>query len=402
MRRHRNRSVAALAGLGLLAGLSGCETVGSVTAPRYSKQQQEHMARQAAVEFEKENELWKDPLLEAYVRGIVQRLDRGIPADKKYPWSVRIVNSSAVNAFTYGGGLIYVYAGLVARMENEAQFATVLAHEMAHSTEEHIARGLKAQHGVVTAGKLAGSVLSGVAGGLTGRGVPTSWVDAVAGVTSLGLQAASSGLSRGHEREADEVGLVYLVEGDYDPREAPRTFVKLHELYGDPPLADTFFYADHPSNVQRFEYLTSANETRYADVVASRDLVVNTEEYKRRTRSIVIEVGKLDYQEKRFMTSKEMMNKALGAYDEDPVPHYWLSRIALDAEGDPEAAIAHLRKAIGLRRDYADAHRELGTAYYMSGDRKEAIASYERYLKLAPDAKDRGEIAASIEELGRY
>ncbi len=193
-----------------------------------------------------------------------------------------------------------------------------------------------------------------------------------------------------------------MVDAGYDPREAPRTFEKLHELYGDPPLADTFFYADHPSNVQRFEYLTAEYQQKYAGDVASRELIVNTEEYKRRTRGIVIEVGKLDYEKKRFMTSKEMMQKALGAYDKDPVPYYWLAKVAMDAEGDSETAIEHLLKAIELKRDYAEAHRELGTAYYMAGARKKAIASYKRYLKLAPKASDRGPIAASIEELGRY
>ena len=66
-----------------LLGLAGCETVGSVTAPSFSKQQEENMAREAAVECEKKNELWKDPLLDAYVRQIVQRLDRGKAVRKR-------------------------------------------------------------------------------------------------------------------------------------------------------------------------------------------------------------------------------------------------------------------------------------------------------------------------------
>jgi len=385
-------------GLLFLFGLAGCESVGSVTAPHFSKQQEENMAREAAVEFEAENGLWKDPLLEAYVRQIVQRLDRGIPPEKKYPWSVRIVNDPSVNAFTFGGGLIYVYAGLVARRENEAQFATVLGHEMAHSTEKHIARGIKAQYGVRTAGKLFGSVLEGVAGG----GIPLDYVNAASQVTGLGLQAASSGLSRGHEKEADEHGMTYLVAAGYDPREAPRTFEKLHELYGDPPLADTFFYSSHPSNVQRFKYLTKEYQRKYAVELAEGDLIVNTEEHKRRTRPIVIEVGKLDYAQKRFMTSGKMMEKALRAYDKDPVPHFWIAKVAMDAEGDPEKAIQHLEKAIALDRDYGEAYRELGTAYYMASDRKKAIAAYQRYLKLEPNAPDRDQIEASIEELGHY
>lgn len=396
MRRHPRTALSTASVL--LFAMVGCETVGSVTAPRFSKQEEEHLAQASAVEFEQKNQLWKDPLLAAYVRQIIQRLDGQVPMENNYPWSVRIVDNPAVNAFTFGGGLIYVYAGLVARMENEAQFATVLAHEMAHSTEQHITRGIKAQHGVRTAGKLAGSILQGVARG----GIPVTYVGAATQVTALGLQAASSGMSRGHETEADEIGMQLLVGAGYDPREAPRTFEKLHELYGDPPLADTFFYADHPSNVQRFEHLSAEYELKYASQVAERELIVNTEEYKRRTRPIVIEVGKLDYEKKRFMTSRAMMEKAQRAYDKDPVPYFWLGKIAMDAEGDGTKAVEHLKKAISLDRDYGVAYRELGTAYYMAGDRESAIKAYKRYLKLEPRAADVDQVVASIGELERY
>lgn len=389
--------LALAAGLVGLTALAGCETMGSLTAPRLSKQKQQDMARDSAVEYEKEHKLVEDPLLQAYFRGIIQRVDGSIPEEKKFPWSVRIVNEPEVNAFTFGGGFIYIYAGLVARMENEAQFTTVLAHEMAHCTEEHIKRGIQAQHGVFAGAKVLMPSISTV----VRAKVPSNLTDLTADAFALGVQAAYSGQGRKHEREADKVGLAYMVDAGYDPREAPRTFAKLHELFGDPPPLETFFYGSHPSNVERSKYLTELYTSKYASEIEGKPLISNTEEYKRRTRRIVIAVGKLDFKLKRFNTCKAMMEKALRADDKDPVPHFYIGRVALD-QGDHKGAIDHLEKAIEMKRDYAEAYRELGTAHYMAGEPKQAIAAYERYLKLAPDAPDRVKIEEAIRELRRY
>jgi predicted Zn-dependent protease len=124
------------------------------------------------------------------------------------------------------------------------------------------------------------------------------------------MNAAVNGHGRGQESEADEVGLGYLVNARYDPREAPRTFEQLLEEDSDQAPLTNFFYGNHPTNVVRIERTTALAQSKYAGQVANGRLIVNTQEYVQRTREVVIAFGRLDYVQKRFTRATAMFQKA--------------------------------------------------------------------------------------------
>jgi regulator of sirC expression with transglutaminase-like and TPR domain len=100
-----------------------------------------------------------------------------------------------------------------------------------------------------------------------------------------------------------------------------------------------------------------------------------------------------------------MFEKAARAWQDDPVPQYYLGKIALETSATPDAvdvAIAHFQGAIKADARYAPAYRDLGLAYYRKGDRPKAIASLEEYLVRDPKAADAAQIKTTIEELKRY
>jgi len=217
------------------------------------------------------------------------------------------------------------------------------------------------------------------------------------------MNAAINGHGRGLETEADEIGLDYMVKAGYDPLEAPRTFEQLLKEHGDQAPVVNFFYGSHPSNVERIEKTTQLAKSKYANGGAGRRLV-NTEEFKRRTREVVIAVGRFDYDSKRFNTATAMFQKAIRAYEGDPVPYYYLGKIAQET-GRGEAidrALGHFNDAIKADAQYAPAYREMGLAYYRKNERQKAIQALERYLALDPRAKDAAEIRKAITELRRY
>jgi predicted Zn-dependent protease len=217
-------------------------------------------------------------LLTEITQGVV-----AVAKPRPFRQRIRVVRDPSINAFTPRGP-VYVHAGLLARMENEVQLAMILAHEIAHVTEGHV---------------LKGAQVAAVAGAATGilQG------EALQTVFGYVANAAVNGHGRSQESEADTVGLDYLVNAGYDPREAPRTFARLLEEYGDPAPLQHFFYGDHPTNVARIERTSHLVWTQYADHLATRPLTVNTEEFARRTRELVVAVGRLDYEQKRFHTA---------------------------------------------------------------------------------------------------
>ena len=133
------------------------------------------------------------------------------------------------------------------------------------------------------------------------------------------MNAAISGHGRNQERDADRIGIDYMTKAGYDPREAPITFELLLATYGDQPRLVNFFYGNHPANQERFDTLTALAKTTYAGDVASRRLIVNTEDFKRATRMAVIATGRLDYEESRFQSAKAMFDKAVRVWQDDPI-----------------------------------------------------------------------------------
>ncbi|GEM_PF-1296852 len=371
-------------------------SVGSavMNRPTFTEADEERMAQENARKYESSHRMWEDPLLDTYLNDIVQRLV-AVAHPRPFTYSIRVVNDASINAFTFGGGLLYVNAGLLARMENEAQLAMVLAHEIAHVTESHVTKGIEGTYGIQVLGQLAAQAAEA-----SGKvALPPALLQKT---YEYSMKAAISGHGRASETEADVVGLEYMVKAGYDPQEAPKTFAQLLKEYGDQGAIENFFYGDHPTNKSRIAKLTGLVQSKYGRDLASRKLLVNTDEFNRRTRELVVNVGKLDYERKRFKTAAAMFEKALAAKDADPVLHYYLGKIALETESGSEAskrAIGHFVAAIKADNAFADAYRELGLAYYKLGDRKTAAAALEKYLSLNPGARDADRIRQSLADL---
>lgn len=363
-----------------------------IDKPSFTDEDEARMAQANARKFEEKNKVLADPLLGAYLTEITQKIVAGAKP-KPYVYRTQAVADATINAFTFGGGIMYFYAGLIARVENEAQLAMVLGHETAHVTERHIPRGIERQWGV------------GVLGGLAGAAARTSGYGGYLDQAfDYSMNAAVNGHGRALESEADEVGLEYMVKAGYDPREAPVVFEIFLKEFGDPPPLKHFFYGSHPANVERIQRVDGLVKAKYQGEIATRRFEVNTEEFKRRTRQVVIAVGRLDYEGKRFNTATAMFQKAVRAWEGDPVPHYYLGKIAQETGAGQkiDQAIGHFADATRVDPKYAPAYRELGLALYRKGQRPQAVEALERYLALDPRAKDAAEVRNAIVELKRY
>jgi tetratricopeptide (TPR) repeat protein len=158
-----------------------------------------------------------------------------------------------------------------------------------------------------------------------------------------------------------------------------------------------------PGNLERASRLASLVEGRYGAHSGDPNLLVNTEEFKRRTREVVVLTGRLDYEEHRYGTARAMFEKVVPADGRDPVAHHYLGRIALDTGGEAglPVALRHLEDAITADGGYGPAYRELGLVHYRLGDAPAAITAFERYLELVPRADDAARVQQSLADLRR-
>lgn len=364
--------------------------------PKFTEADEERMAQENAMKYDSSHKMWEDPLLDAYLTDIVQRLVAHAHP-RPFVYSLRVVNEGSINAFTFGGGLLYVNAGLVARMENEAQLAMVLAHEIAHVTESHVTKGIEDAYGIQLLGEIGR--VTAASTGATAQ-IPPALLNKT---YEYSMKASVSGHGRANESEADVVGLDYMVKAGYDPREAPGTFEQLMKEYGDQTSIQNFFYGDHPTNKSRIEKLTGLVQSKYSQDLETRKLITNTAEFKQRTRELLVEVGRLDYERKKFKEASAMFEKALLANDNDHLSHYYVGKIASETGGPAglQRAVTHLTTAVQLNDTFADAYRELGLAYYKQRNKPKAIEAFQRYLSLNGGAKDAGAIKRYLDELKR-
>jgi beta-barrel assembly-enhancing protease len=368
--------------------------------------------------------LYQDPLLDSYLEGIVSRLNPpGMADNPAIRYKVRVIEDPTLNAFAYPHGSIYVHTGLLARMENEYELATVLGHEMTHVENRHMLRYQRAAHnkqvGLSIAAVAAAVVLAGAEGDALGDG---DWAKAatidVFGelLVGLGLQlaflASVNGYGRGLEIEADEGGFMKMDSAGYDLQQAPKVYQALLDDHGEPKKVEAFFFGSHPRLSERVQntktYLAKHPASAPLDEVAQRE---REDAFTRRIRPVVRDDARLNIEIGRLTLAATQLDKVHAWMPEDPEGHFLRGRLSLAqaaAEKSPEeqknlrgSAEESFRKAIELDPNRPAPRRDLGLLLYEREAFKEACAQFRRYTKLAPNADDTERIRDYVLELER-
>jgi predicted Zn-dependent protease len=328
----------------------------------------------------------EDKKLERYLNKVAKKLQPP-SVFKTIPFKARILKNPYLNAFAAPNGQIYFHTAMLARMENEAQFATILAHEMTHVTHRH---SIKRFRNIKNKSAFF-STLQVAFGGLPGIGDVTTLVGAV------GTAAALSGYSKANETEADNVGMDLLVKAGYDPAEAPRNFEFLLQQVKDMDVKEPFFFGSHPKLKNRIRNYSTLLKTKYG---GHKGGLKNTKKFLRMTRGVVLDNAMDNLKIGRYEVAKRGVEKYLASWKKDARAYYILGELARQKGEDDsdKEAIKHYKKSISLNPKFPDAHKALGMVYLKKGKKSRAKRSLKKYLSLAKRAPDRDYIKEYIKQ----
>jgi len=373
--------------------------------------------------------VYDDPLLVDYLEGIVAGMTPpGMAANHHLSYRVTVVGDPTLNAFAYPHGALFVHSGLLARMENEAQLATVLGHEMSHVEYRHMLRQRRSaqnkQIALVAASVAAAVILADAEADAWGDG---DWGEAAMigvlgeAILTLGLQlafiASVNGYGRELELEADQGGFRKLASAGYDVAQAPRVYeILLDGSGGEAGKVETFFFGSHPRLTERIasadQFVASRGEAAAAVPVAVNGMAhadeePASEEFRRRLRPLVRDDAAMNLQLGRLEHAEASLAKAMEWNADDPESHLVLARLRL-AQAEKDAARAEeleseardaLHEAIRLDAQRPAAHHELALLHYRAGELHDACREFRFFLELAPEDERAGRVEDYVLEL---
>ena len=343
------------------------------------------MSDRAEMDARASGQLERDPALNAYLREISCRVAAGYCGDIR----LYVMNRPYFNASMAPNGYMEVWSGLLLRVEDEAQLAFVLGHEIGHYAELHSLEQMRAVRGRANAAMVFSIIASAAGVGIVGD------------IIYLGTIASIFGFSREHEAESDMLGFDHAVAAGYDPQAGHTLWTHLiaETRASDNPdvrRSETraSIFRTHPLSADRVEALqaraqgASGGETQ-------------RERYRAAIRPFLDDWLRADIRRRDYGQTAVLRDR-LAAHGEDVgVVEYYRGEInrIRRGEGDRARAIQHYTNAIAQPDAPAAAWRELGEYAARDNRNEDAVGFFNAYLERAPNAGDRALVEARVAQL---
>jgi len=310
-----------------------------------------------------------DPELDDYIQGLGHRLS-SMSEGFSGEFTFFIVDDPSINAFAAPGGFVGVHSGLILNAQNESELASVLAHEISHVTQHHLARAFEyAKHmSIPMMAAMLGAILVGITNPAAGQA-------AMAALQAGNIQGQIN-FTRSNEREADSFGIDLLARAGYDPYSMARFFERLQRANR---------YAGG-ANVPEFLRTHPVTESRIADALSRADSF-SRRKYKDHLQFHLVrarlQVMALRLKPDRALRYYEDMLRS-GKYPAEEVARYGYTEALINADQYGRARVQsdNLLRAHPERLAYLLQSARLNTA-----DRRlqAAVEDYRRALKLYPN-----------------
>ncbi len=342
--------------------------------------------------------LYKDLSLEAYLDRVAQKLLGQNAQAQGHTPRIKVIRHPLLNAFALPHGVIYFHTGILARMENEAQLASVLGHELTHFTHRHSLKEMRGAKNKAVFMSVLQVMLAGAAVAFSGSAQSGAVAGELAGkVGAVWTLASVRGYSRELETEADQEGLRAMIQAGYDPKEAIKVFNHLQQELDEGKTKEPFFFGTHPRLQERIENYRGLLDTKYVALAKEESRLKNEEEFLSQIAQVLLDNAVLDLQIGRLKTARAAIEKHHKRQPHSPRGYFFLGEIHRRS-GDTQRAFATYQEAVRLDPTYAEPHRELGLLYRAQNRHEQACTEFERYLALSPNAVDAPIIEGYLEE----
>ncbi len=341
--------------------------LGDATSGIVSKQQEYELGRTWLKAFRSRVREHDDPLMQQYLEQLLYNL--ATYSDVEDPrLELVIINNPSMNAFAVPGGVVGFHTGVFALAENEDQMASVLAHELAHLSQRHFARGVEAQRAssmLSLGGLLASLVIAATAGGDAG----------MAAITATQAVAMNDQLrySRSNEQEADRMGLQTMERANRDPGAVADMFATLLKATRYKGSRPPEFLLTHP-----------VTEKRIADA-RGRAMASSMRQYSRSPEFHLIKARALVAISNNPKNAIKRFNAQLRSNPQNPQGAQYGLALAYIGAGEFDLARQSLARLLKdnpyqLSFQYADLELDLATKEYNQG-----LAKLDKLLRLSPN-----------------
>jgi len=307
-----------------------------------------------------------DPEVDDYIQNLGYRLLANSDfSGQKFTFFV--VKSPVINAFAGPGGHIGIHSGLILITQSEAELASVMAHEIAHVTQRHIARAVEATAKMNL--PMAAALITAI---VLGRQDAKLGTAALAAATAGNIQKQIN-FTRSNEKEADRIGVHILAAAGFDPRSMPLFFARMQKASGAAENPQFEFLRTHPVTTSRIADTRNRAEQFPATPAAES---LNYELIKAKLEVFTAK----DPQHSVESFAARLRNKAQAP----SLAQRYGYALALLRSGDHEAARATAEKLVAEHPDKIAFQILLAQTELAGGDRQQALRRYQNQLSLNP------------------
>ena len=382
--------------------LSGCSVdpvTGEKTLVGLSEAQEKSLDKsQSPQQFSADLGAVQDASLNRYVQNVGQGLwsQSHRPA---MPYSARVLNANYVNAYTFPGGSMGVTRGIMLEMQNEDELAALLGHEIGHVNARHAAE--RAGRELVANVALTAAV---VAASSSEKG--QQYLPVLQPLGQVGASALLAKYSRDNEREADSLGLDYMVKAGYNPDGMSGLMNLLRNgAQHKPNLLETMF-SSHPMSEERYQTAKQAAQSRYT---AQRGRTLQRESYMDHTAGLrriqptvaACQKGEALMAQKQLVKAEDQFALALQHTREDYAANVLMAKVLMAQKKTREAA-PYLNTAKSIYPGEAQAVHLSGLAKLALQQPDAALAEFQAYDQLLPgNPATQFFMGAASENMGR-